>query len=173
LDDLIFKAACPKCPPPIADLDGKVFKELFTCVQTFTGGASPTTSCVDCKEEADIRFVFRGTDAKGLVKYDVVGVPASPDDPDRMSGELCGNRFTWLLEAAPNPETGNPGYTETGTWYFDDPNRFHGFSTYFSRPGAEFPFKGSCTQTGRSGGAPRDPNLITPCRADAPPCTGK
>ncbi|MBI4607196.1 MAG: hypothetical protein HY721_34970 [Planctomycetes bacterium] len=173
LDDLIFKAACPECPPPIANLNGKTFKQLFTCVQTFTGQASPTTSCVDCKRSDEIRFVLKGRDGKGFVRYDVQDLPVEPGDPDAMSGELCGNRFTWVLEVAPRPAEGNPGYTETGTWYFDDPNSFHGFSTYFSKPGATFPFKGSCTQTGSSDGEPPDPTFILPCSPEEAACKGE
>jgi hypothetical protein len=128
---------------------------------------------VDCKESDELQFVLKGTDAKGFVKYDVLDLPLEPDDQDSMSGELCGNRFTWVLERSPNPKEGDPGYTETGTWYFDDANNFHGFSTYFSKPGAVFPFKGSCTETGRSGGDPPDPTFILPCRSDDPICKGK
>ena len=128
------------------ELDGKTYKEKYTCNEQF-GGVPPTT-CPDLNKVDTIGFLSTGPNT-----FEVRDVP---DNGYVLTGTLSGDTFIWSA-------TSPLGYTETGTWIFSaSADTFTGTSHYVATDNT---YAGDCNENGAlgSGSIPPDPPLPTGC----------
>jgi hypothetical protein len=127
------------------NLDGKFYREKFTCNEVFTG--SPSLTCPDFNQTDEVQFVRVGGSS-----YEVRDVP---DTGFLITGTLSGLDFDWDA-TSPN------GYTESGTWSFTSSgDSFHGPSHYVAEDGS---YSGDCNTNGNIGlSDPPDPPAPVGC----------
>jgi hypothetical protein len=125
------------------DLDGVHFTEKYSCNETFVGQPA---ACSEIDAVDELAFVASGGG------YEVRDVP---DTGFVYTGSFRGDDFEWT---ATSPD----GYTESGSWSFDDARtEFAGSSHYVA---GDLTYEGDCNATGVEGvGTPPSPPLPLGC----------